>query len=237
MAWKGYDQLCGVARAAEVLGERWALLVVRDLLLGPKRYKDLLDGLPGLSTNALAARLRQLEGAGVVVRQVVPRPGNGTVYALTPYGRELEPIVIGLGLWGGKTLDPHASGRPDPALAVLALSRRLASAPPPFPMTVVVDLADLGAVTIHVAGEGEARHTRGGTPAADLVLRTDLATLWDLYDGAHPLEEFERRGAAGATGSASAREHLVRTLAPAPSRASAPAPAGRVDGPRAEQGS
>ena len=216
VAWKGYDQLCGVARAAEILGERWALLVVRDLLLGPKRYKDLLDGLPGLSTNALAARLRGLEGAGVVARQVVPRPGSGTVYALTPYGRELEPIVISLGLWGGRTVDPRASGRPDPGLVVLALSRRLASEPPPSPLTVVVDLVDLGAFTLRVGDDREPGIARGGVPAADLVLTTDLATSWDLYDGTRSLEELERSGAATVVGSDAARAHLARALAPAP---------------------
>jgi DNA-binding HxlR family transcriptional regulator len=103
-ATRSYAQLCGVASALDVIGDRWALLVVRDLTLGPLRFVDLVAGLPGIGTNTLTARLKQLEGAGVVRRRLLPAPDRATVYELTPYGRELEPILLALGRWGTRSM-------------------------------------------------------------------------------------------------------------------------------------
>ncbi|HEV2643341.1 MAG TPA: helix-turn-helix domain-containing protein, partial [Candidatus Elarobacter sp.] len=86
MTTRAYGQYCGFARALEVVGERWALLVVRDLLVGPKRFTDLLNGLPGIPSNILTARLKELENAGVARRRVLPRPARAVVYELTEYG-------------------------------------------------------------------------------------------------------------------------------------------------------
>src|SRR5664279_428558 len=94
---RSYAQLCGIATALDVIGDRWAPLVVRDLLLGPLRFGDLVEGLPGIGTNTLTARLKQLEATGVVQRRLLPIPERGTVYELTPYGRELEPVLLALG--------------------------------------------------------------------------------------------------------------------------------------------
>ena len=108
MANRAYGQYCGLARALEILGERWGLLIVRDLLVGPKRFTDLQHGLPGIPSNVLTSRLRELEEAGVVQRRILPRPDRGIVYELTPYGTELEDAVISFGRWGAKSLgDPH----------------------------------------------------------------------------------------------------------------------------------
>lgn len=104
MARKSYGQYCGVARAMELLGERWTMLVVRDLLVGPKRYTDLHRGLPGIPTNVLADRLKELEQAGVVSRVVLPRPESAVVYTLSAYGEELNDVVLSLGRWGAKAL-------------------------------------------------------------------------------------------------------------------------------------
>jgi len=107
MATRPYGQYCGVARAAELIGERWTLLVIRDLLLGPKRFTDLQRGLGRVPTNVLSSRLKDLESNGVVQRRLLPRPSGAVVYELTPYGRELEDIVVKLLLWGMKSLgDP-----------------------------------------------------------------------------------------------------------------------------------
>src|SRR5712692_11476763 len=84
---RSYDQYCAVARGLDVIGDRWTLLLVRDLLLGPKRYKDLLAGLPGIGTNLLADRLHELEGAGLIERTVLPPPAGSTVYQLTEAGQ------------------------------------------------------------------------------------------------------------------------------------------------------
>jgi DNA-binding HxlR family transcriptional regulator len=109
MSNRSYGQFCGLARALELVGERWALLVVRDLFCGPKRFTDLRRGLPRIPTNILSVRLRELEAAGVVRRRLLPRPAAGVVYELTEYGQELEEALLKLGLWGAKSL-----GEPQP---------------------------------------------------------------------------------------------------------------------------
>jgi DNA-binding HxlR family transcriptional regulator len=102
---KGYGQFCGVARALEVVGGRWTLLIVRDLLIGPKRFKELESGLPGIPTNILSSRLKELEEAGIVTR-TLRAPDSSVAYELTPYGLELEDAIVRLGLWGAKALGP-----------------------------------------------------------------------------------------------------------------------------------
>jgi DNA-binding HxlR family transcriptional regulator len=106
---RAYGQFCGLARAIEIIGERWAVLIVRDLLVGPKRFTDLLHGLPRIPTNVLAARLKELEAAGVVRRRVLPRPAGSVIYELTEYGAELEDAIVRLGRWGAKLLDEPRS--------------------------------------------------------------------------------------------------------------------------------
>ena len=105
MAARDYGQYGGITQALELVGERWALLIVRDLLVGPRRYGELAAGLPRIPSNILAARLKELQEAGIIHR--MPR-SRVIVYELTPYGRELEPVVLALGAWGFKTLgDPR----------------------------------------------------------------------------------------------------------------------------------
>jgi DNA-binding HxlR family transcriptional regulator len=104
MTERSYNQYCGVSRALDLVGERWALLVVRDLVLGPKRFTDLKAGLPGIGTNVLSSRLKELERGGVVRRRALPPPAASAVYELTAYGRDLEPILLDLGRWGLRTL-------------------------------------------------------------------------------------------------------------------------------------
>jgi DNA-binding HxlR family transcriptional regulator len=101
---RSYNQFCGVARALDLIGERWALLVVRELALGPKRFTDLRQGLPGIATNVLSVRLRQLERDGVVTRRLLPPPAPAQIYQLTELGRELVPIMLALGRWGAGTM-------------------------------------------------------------------------------------------------------------------------------------
>jgi DNA-binding HxlR family transcriptional regulator len=103
---KHYDQYCPVAHSLDLVGDRWALLVVRELMHGPKRYTDLADGLPGIGTNILAARLRDLEAGGIVAKRTLPPPAASRVYELTDYGRELKPVMRELALWGARSLGP-----------------------------------------------------------------------------------------------------------------------------------
>src|SRR4051794_8066328 len=105
-----YGDSCGIARALDLVGERWALLVVRELMLGPKRFTDLRAGLRNLSADVLAQRLRQLEAAGVVRRRTLPPPAGSRVYELTDWGRDLEPALLALGRWGSRAALPPGSG-------------------------------------------------------------------------------------------------------------------------------
>ncbi len=123
MPKKSYKQHCGVARALDVVGERWTLLMTRNLLLGPKRYSDLLAELPGITTNLLAKRLHELEQAELVHKELLPL--GVTVYRLTEAGRALEPVVMELGRWGGRFMT--TPGRGDTfnlGWALLSLKRR-----------------------------------------------------------------------------------------------------------------
>lgn len=106
-----YGDRCGVARALDLVGERWALLVVRELLLGPKRFTDLREGMPNASPNVLSQRLRELEDAGIVRRDTLPPPAGSRVYELTDRGRELEPVVLALGRWGSRAPFPPGDAR------------------------------------------------------------------------------------------------------------------------------
>jgi DNA-binding HxlR family transcriptional regulator len=131
---KRYEQYCPMAHALDLVGDRWALLVIRELMHGPKRYTDLVDHLPGIGTNILAARLRDLERNGVVTRRTLPPPAASKVYELTDYGRELRPAMHELAMWGARSLGPPTdedelfegwlSNAMDIALAPLAPSGR-----------------------------------------------------------------------------------------------------------------
>ena len=131
---KRYEQYCPMAHALDLVGDRWALLVIRELMHGPKRYTDLVDHLPGIGTNILAARLRDLERNGVVTRRTLPPPAASKVYELSEYGRELRPAMHELAMWGARSLGPPTdkdelfegwlSNAMDIALAPLAPSGR-----------------------------------------------------------------------------------------------------------------
>lgn len=103
---KRYDQYCPVAHALGLVGERWSLLIVRELLHGPKRYTDLATSLPGIGTNILAARLRELESCGIVAKHRLDPPAASTVYELTPYGLQLKSVMRSLALWGLRSIGP-----------------------------------------------------------------------------------------------------------------------------------
>ena len=116
-----YGDRCGVARALDVIGERWALLVVRELVLGPKRFSDLRAGLRGVAPDVLSQRLRELEAAGVLRRATLPPPSGARVYELTEWGQELEPLVLGLGRWGSRAPFPGGEAELGPDAFVIAL--------------------------------------------------------------------------------------------------------------------
>jgi DNA-binding HxlR family transcriptional regulator len=122
---KSYGQRCPLARALDVIGDRWTFLVVRELLLGPRRYTDLLDGLPGVGTNILAARLAALQAGGVVTKRELPAPTAVTVYELTDAGRALAPTVRSLSAWGEQHGAPATAEQAvRPAWVLLSVARR-----------------------------------------------------------------------------------------------------------------
>src|ERR1700690_3458038 len=116
-----YADPCGIARALDLIGERWALLVVRELMLGPKRFTDLRAGLANLSPDVLAQRLRDLQQAGIVQRRTLPPPAGPRVYELTAWGRELEPVLIALGRWGSRAPFPPGDAELGADALILAL--------------------------------------------------------------------------------------------------------------------
>ena len=110
MAKRTYGQFCALARALDVVGERWTLLILRDLMLGPRRFSDILDGLPGLGTSLLTERLRHMETENLVRRSKLPPPAASTVYELTELGADLAPAILELASWGVRLLDRRAEG-------------------------------------------------------------------------------------------------------------------------------
>jgi DNA-binding HxlR family transcriptional regulator len=170
MKARAYGQYCGFSRALEVVGERWALLVVRDLLVGPKRFTDLLRGLAGIPSNVLTARLKELEHAGIVRRRVLPRPARAVVYELTEYGLELEPVVVQLGRWGAKALGDL---RPDETVTVDSLIMALRStfrSEPARGLHAGYELR-VGPVVLHArVDDGRVAVAAGALPGADLTI-------------------------------------------------------------------
>src|SRR2546430_8463577 len=127
---KHYEQTCAIARARDVVGERWSLLLVRELTLGPRRYRDLATGLPGIPSNVLAARLKDLQAAGVITRHTLPAPTDVTVYELTDAGRALQPALTELLDWGLRYApEPSQDAAAQPGWALLAAAGRPAALP------------------------------------------------------------------------------------------------------------
>lgn len=171
MPRRSYDQYCPLSRALDLIGERWTLLVVRELLAGPRRYTDLHADLPGVSTDVLAARLKEMEKAGLVTRRRLPPPAAAAVYELTPRGRGLLPALTALADWGAAEL---VSPRPTDALrahwSALPLMRRLAELAGPCEGTVNVQL-DEGTFHILLSNAGPSYgHGPAGHPDAELTL-------------------------------------------------------------------
>jgi DNA-binding HxlR family transcriptional regulator len=174
---RSYRDRCPIARALDVVGERWALLVVRELLFGPQRFSDLRRALPGASTNMLTDRLRELESHGVVDRRLLPPPAGSTVYALSDRGRGLERVLDALGEWGAsEPAPPNGSLSPG---AVLMFLRGLGRAHPDPPAGVWTVVLDAQPWTI-IGRDGGFEIQQGLLPDAESQLDTDPATLNSL---------------------------------------------------------
>ncbi|MGH3012010.1 MAG: winged helix-turn-helix transcriptional regulator [Gaiellaceae bacterium] len=171
---KRYEAYCPVAHALGLVGERWALLVVLELMHGPKRYTDLVERLPGIGTNILAARLRDLEAGGVVTRRTLPPPAASRVYELTEYGLALRPAIRELGLWGARSLGPPTD-RDElfPGWLANALDTVVATLAPPgrFEFRVGDEVASL------VDGEAQP----GSIEDPDVVVEGDAEGIYFMF--------------------------------------------------------
>jgi DNA-binding HxlR family transcriptional regulator/putative sterol carrier protein len=167
---RSYGQFCGFARALELVGDRWAFMIVRDLLVGPKRFSDLLAGLPGIPTNILTARLKQLEAGDVVRRRALPRPPGGVAYELTERGKRLEDGVIAIGRWGAAMLD---APRPGEVVTVdsLAMALRTIFRPENAQNVHATFELRMGEIVLHaVVDGGRIAVARGAAEKPDLVI-------------------------------------------------------------------
>jgi DNA-binding HxlR family transcriptional regulator len=211
-----FDQYCPMAHALSLVGERWSLLVVRELLHGPKRYTDLAHGLPGIGTNILAARLRDLERVGVVRKRKLPPPTPATVYELTEYGQGLNEAMYALARWGARSLGPPG---PDdelyPEWGVNALPALFNAEEARGLTETYVFKIDGDAFTARIV-DGALDASVGAASDADLVVETDMATFFALATGELELRSAVKCGRALVQGSREARDRCFRVLSLAP---------------------
>jgi DNA-binding HxlR family transcriptional regulator len=205
---RSYRQYCPIAHALDLLGERWTLLVVRDLLLGPLRYGDLLAGLPGLSTDLLADRLHTLEAAGVIRRRRLPAPAGSAVYELTAVGEELWHILSPLARWGGRLMGPPVGtdDRLDHRWALIAMAAGYHGPPDRTESyKLVVDDEPFAFDVEH----GRARVRRGDNPHPTVVVRTDAATFLAAVSGVMTPSATRRKHLVDLEGDATAYDRLI----------------------------
>ncbi|MYW66706.1 transcriptional regulator [Streptomyces sp. SID8379] len=209
MPRRSYDQYCAAARALDVVGDRWTLLIVRELLAGARRYTDLHADLPGVSTDMLATRLKDMERDGLAVRRRLPAPASAYVYELTPRGRELLPVLQALGEWGAPGL---AERRPTDAVRAHWLALPL--------LRQLEGLGESGVVDVHLEeGEFHVRVGSSGGPVygdgayaegpADVRLTLDAEVCGAVAEGALGLVEAVRAGRVVVEGDGALAKSLV----------------------------
>jgi DNA-binding HxlR family transcriptional regulator len=204
-AKRSYREYCAIARSLDLLGQRWTLLIVRDLFLGPLRYTDLQEGLPGIATDILTARLRTLEAEGLVRRRELPPPAPATVYELTESGRRLGPVIRALGEVGLELLGAPAPDEPINAGPVV-MSLMLSFRPDAFPELVETYGLEIDGRAFTVAVErGVVRTERGAPTSPAATFRTDARMLVTLLRG----ETGPADGAVEVEGDAGALDRFV----------------------------
>lgn len=178
---RSYNQYCGLAYALDIVGERWTLLIIRELIPGPRRFTDLMDGLPGISTNLLSGRLKSLEKRGLIRRRVLPPPAGSTVYELTPLGQGLEKTLLELGKWGSQFVPPTADG--DALLNVGSYALTLKTFFRPQQAQGLHETYELRiddeVLKVRI-NDGEIDVQQGAAREADAVFRTDMPTYLGL---------------------------------------------------------
>ena len=188
-----YGDACGIPRALDRIGERWALMIVRELLLGPKRFTDLKTGLPNASPNVLSQRLRHLEQEGIVRRRKLPPPAGSRVYELTEWGLELEPVLTALGRWGARAPDPPPEHGMSLDAHILSLTT-LFDPDLARGFSASLDLR-LGEHSFRArVGDGRLDIVPGETQAPDVIVKTDAGTLLSLAHRRRELDDALRAG-------------------------------------------
>jgi DNA-binding HxlR family transcriptional regulator len=219
-----YGDGCAIARALDVIGERWALLVVRELLLGPKRYTDLRRGLPNASPNVLSERLRELERAGVVRRRKLPPPAGSRVYELTDWGLELEETVMSLGQWAARSPRPLSDAPIVSADSIILALRARFDSGAAHGLRAGYELR-LGEDRFRIeVADDQLEVARGGADQPDATIDTDNDTLNAVLWEGRSLADAQRSGTMNIEGDKAAVERFVR-LFPMPEPATALSPA------------
>ncbi|KAA0110218.1 winged helix-turn-helix transcriptional regulator [Mycolicibacterium sp. P1-5] len=207
-----YGDACATARALDVIGERWTLLIVRELLFGPKRFGDLQSGLATVRPNVLSQRLRDLEAAQVIHRRRLGMPASVWVYELTDWGRQLEPILLALGEWGRATPlgEAHTRISADALMLALKTHFRPAKTAARQPVTITIGLGgDYFTVT---TDRVNLAISRGEPPHADATLDTDADTFKALIIDGEPRSRAQSDGRLTVGGSTKVLDELLAAL-------------------------
>lgn len=181
MTSRSYNQYCGLAYALDVVGERWTILIIRELIAGPRRFTDLMEGLPGISTNLLAERLKSLEQQGMLRRRILPPPAASTVYELTPLAQALETTLLELGKWGSQFVPPEANGATVLHVGSYALTLKTFFRPEQAQdINETFELRIDHEVLQVQINKGKLSVRQGETQKADAVFQTDMPTYLGL---------------------------------------------------------
>jgi DNA-binding HxlR family transcriptional regulator len=211
-----YDDACGTAHALDLIGERWALLVMRELMLGPKRFSDLRSDLPGISANVLTQRLEGLESAGLVLRRRLPPPASTQVYELTPWGYEAEPIVQSLGKWAARS-PAHDPTLPISATSIMLSFRTMFDPERAGDFRARIGFR-LGAESfVAKIEDGRFENGRAQTEGADVVFEGTSTGVAAFVYGKQPIEVLQEAGMLELKGDRAVADRFA-TLFPLPAK-------------------
>lgn len=210
MTNRSYQQYCGLAYALDIVGERWTLLIVRELVPGPRRFKDLLDGLPGISTNLLAERLKSLAEQGLLTQRTLPPPAGSTVYALTPLGHSLEPTLLELGRWGSQFVPPTWQDATLLRLGSYALTFKTFFRPAAAQGVDETYELRIGDEVLQVrVKDGGIDVQQGQVFQPDAIIHTDMPTFMQLLPGQLPPQAAIAQGRVCVEGDPTALDRLL----------------------------
>lgn len=211
MTNRSYQQYCGLAYALDIVGERWTLLIVRELVPGPRRFKDLLDGLPGISTNLLTERLKSLAEQGLLTQRILPPPAGSTVYELTPLGRSLEPMLLELGRWGSQFVPPTLGDATLLRLGSYALTFKTFFRPELAQgIDETYELRIGGEVLQVQVKDGHIDVQQGHVYRPDAIIHTDMPTFMQLLPGELPPHAAIAGGRVCVEGDPAALDRLLQ---------------------------